>query len=80
MTLAPLIARVLLSVVFLVACLAKLADLAGSRAALRDFGVPTALLSPLGCSYPWPNWRWRWPRRSRWWRRWGKCCQRLVCS
>jgi peroxiredoxin len=52
MTLALLIARVLLSVVFLVAGIAKLADLAGSRAALRDFGVPAQLATPLGTLLP----------------------------
>ncbi len=46
MATALLIARVLLAAVFLVAGLAKLADLAGSRQALRDFGVPT----PTGCA------------------------------
>src|SRR5215469_7458654 len=52
MTLALLIARVLLFVVFLVAGIAKLADLAGSRAALRDFGVPAQLSTSLGTLLP----------------------------
>jgi uncharacterized membrane protein YphA (DoxX/SURF4 family) len=52
MTLALLIARVLLSAVFLVASLAKLADLAGSRAALRDFGVQVTLAMPQGTLLP----------------------------
>lgn len=38
MTLLLLLARLLLSIVFLVAGLAKLADLAGSRQAMRGFG------------------------------------------
>jgi uncharacterized membrane protein YphA (DoxX/SURF4 family) len=48
MDLVLLIARLLLAAVFLVAGLAKLADLAGSRQALRDFGIPTVFASPLG--------------------------------
>jgi peroxiredoxin/uncharacterized membrane protein YphA (DoxX/SURF4 family) len=52
MTLALLIARVLLSAVFLVAGLVKLANLAGSRQALRDFGVPTRLAEPFGLLLP----------------------------
>src|SRR5207244_9646561 len=47
-----LVLRLGLSAVFLVAGFAKLADLAGSRAALRDFGVPTALASPFGVLLP----------------------------
>src|SRR5436309_13711819 len=45
-------ARMLLAVVFVVAGLAKLADRAGARQALRDFGVPTALATPLGLALP----------------------------
>ncbi len=52
MSLALLIARLLLAAVFLVAGLAKLADLAGSRQALRDFGVPTRLATPFGLLLP----------------------------
>ncbi|MFL5696682.1 MAG: MauE/DoxX family redox-associated membrane protein [Ktedonobacteraceae bacterium] len=52
MATALLIARVLLAAVFLVAGLAKLADLAGSRQALRDFGVPTRLAWPFGLLLP----------------------------
>ena len=59
MTLALLIARVLLFVVFLVAGIAKLADLAGSRAALRDFGVPAQLSTSLVRCCRSVNWRWR---------------------
>src|SRR5919199_348775 len=47
-----LVPRVLLAVVFVVAGLAKLADRAGARQALRDFGVPTALATPLGSLLP----------------------------
>lgn len=52
MALVLLIARLLLAAVFLVAGLAKLADLAGSRQALRDFGVPARLASPFGLLLP----------------------------
>ena len=45
MNLVLLLARLLLAAVFLVAGLAKLADLAGSRQALRDFGVPAVFAS-----------------------------------
>src|SRR5438067_4172856 len=47
-----LAARLLLAAVFLVAGIAKLADLAGSRQALRDFGVPAQLATPLGTLLP----------------------------
>jgi peroxiredoxin/uncharacterized membrane protein YphA (DoxX/SURF4 family) len=52
MEIALLVARVLLAVVFVVAGLAKLADRAGSRQALRDFGVAAALATPLGTLLP----------------------------
>jgi peroxiredoxin/uncharacterized membrane protein YphA (DoxX/SURF4 family) len=52
MDLALLLARVLLAGVFVVAGLAKLADLAGSRQALRDFGVPAVLANPFGLLLP----------------------------
>jgi peroxiredoxin len=52
MSLALLIARLLLAAVFLVAGIAKLADLAGSRQALRDFGVPARLADPFGVVLP----------------------------
>lgn len=52
MSMALLLARVLLAAVFLVAGLAKLADLSGSRQALRDFGVPAQLAPPLGTLLP----------------------------
>src|SRR6266566_3959030 len=48
MDIVLLLARVLLAVVFLVAGLTKLADLKGSRQALRDFGVPAQLSAPGG--------------------------------
>lgn len=46
------IARLLLIAVFLVAGIAKLADLAGSRRAVAGFGVPSALAGPLGLLLP----------------------------
>lgn len=52
MSLALLIARLLLTAVFLVAGFAKLADLAGSRQALRDFGVPAVLANLFGVFLP----------------------------
>src|ERR687884_2264682 len=52
MDLVVLAARVLLALVFGVAGLAKLADRAGSRRALRDFGLPGWLASPLGVLLP----------------------------
>lgn len=52
MVFALLIARVLLCVVFLVAGLAKLADLKGSQHAMRDFGMPTVLANPFGVLLP----------------------------
>ena len=52
MTLLLLLARLLLCLVFLIAGLAKLADLAGSQLALRDFGVPAPLAAPLGILLP----------------------------
>ena len=52
MGLTLLIARLLLAAVFVVAGLAKLADRSGSRQALRDFGVPAPLATPLGILLP----------------------------
>jgi peroxiredoxin/uncharacterized membrane protein YphA (DoxX/SURF4 family) len=52
MALTLLIARLLLCVVFLVAGLAKLADLTGSQQAMRDFGVPSKLARPFGVLLP----------------------------
>src|SRR5216683_2059774 len=46
------IARLLLAAVFIVAGFAKLADLPGSRQALRDFGVPAVLVNPFGVLLP----------------------------
>ena len=46
------IARLLLAAVFIVAGFAKLADLPGSRQALRDFGVPAVLANPFGVLLP----------------------------
>ena len=45
---ALLVARLLLVGVFAVAGVAKLADRAGSRQAIADFGVPAPLAAPLG--------------------------------
>src|SRR6266850_314380 len=52
MTLLLMLARLLLSAVFLVACLAKLADLTGSRQAMRGFGVPGKLADAFGLLLP----------------------------
>jgi uncharacterized membrane protein YphA (DoxX/SURF4 family) len=52
MTLLLLFARLLLCAVFLVAGLAKLADLLGSRQAMRDFGVPNKLADFFGLLLP----------------------------
>ncbi len=49
---ALLVARLLLTVVFLVAGLAKLADRAGSKQALVGFGLPARLAAPLGILLP----------------------------
>ncbi len=48
MDLILLAARLGLAAVFVVAGLAKLADLAGSRQAMLGFGVPTALAGVCG--------------------------------
>lgn len=52
MAVALLLARLLLSAVFLIAGFAKLADLPGSQKALRQFGVPETLARPLGIVLP----------------------------
>src|SRR5437773_4386179 len=52
MTLLLLFARLLLCAVFLVAGLAKLADLPGSRQAMRGFGVPNKLADAFGLLLP----------------------------
>src|SRR5215208_919776 len=49
---ALLLARLLLAAVFAVAGAAKLADVAGSRAAVEGFGVPTRLARPIGTILP----------------------------
>lgn len=49
---ALLAARLLLAAVFAVAGAAKLADLAGSRAAVAGFGVPERLAGPIGTALP----------------------------
>src|SRR5438477_12974220 len=52
MTLLLMLARLILSAVFLVAGLAKLADLSGSRQAMRGFGVPGKLADLFGLLLP----------------------------
>ena len=52
MNTALLIARLLLALVFILAGVAKLADRKGSKQAVIDFGVPTALAAPLGVLLP----------------------------
>src|SRR5690242_17721717 len=52
MTLLLLFARLVLCAVFLVAGLAKLADLSGSRQAMRGFGVPGKLADLFGLLLP----------------------------
>src|SRR5215217_7533153 len=49
---ALLIARLVLAAVFIVAGLAKLSDLKGSRKAIADFGLPEVLASPLAVLLP----------------------------
>src|SRR6266513_3729768 len=52
MILLLMLARLVLVAVFLVAGVAKLADLAGSRQAMRDFGVPGKLADFFGLLLP----------------------------
>ena len=52
MSILLLIARLLLAVVFVVAGLAKIADLRGSQKAVEGFGVPSFLAIPLGTILP----------------------------
>jgi thiol-disulfide isomerase/thioredoxin len=52
MGIALLVARLLLAGIFLLAGLTKLADRAGSRQALIDFGLPTTLATPFGILLP----------------------------
>lgn len=49
---ALLTARLLLAAVFLVAAIAKLPDLEGSRRAVRQFGVPDSSVSVIGALLP----------------------------
>lgn len=49
---ALLIARLVLALVFAVAGASKLADRAGSRRAVTDFGLPTSLAAPLAILLP----------------------------
>ena len=57
-----LVARVLLAVVFIVAGRAKLSDVAGSRKAMTEFGVPRVFAAPFGA--PWRAVAHRHPSRS----------------
>lgn len=52
MSILLLVARLLLAVVFVVAGLAKIADLKGSQKAVKGFGVPSSLAIPLGTILP----------------------------
>ena len=52
MSILLLVARLLLAVVFLVAGLAKVADLRGSQKAVQGFGVPSFLATPIGTVLP----------------------------
>jgi peroxiredoxin len=52
MSTAMLVARLLLALVFGAAGVAKLADREGSRQAIIDFGLPSALAAPLGLLLP----------------------------
>jgi peroxiredoxin len=52
MDIVLLLARLLLAAVFVVAGIAKLTDREGSRRAVANFGVPTALAAPLGILLP----------------------------
>src|ERR687896_1780229 len=49
---ALLIARLVLGAVFTLAGVAKLSDIKGSRQAIIDFGVPSAIAAPLGLVLP----------------------------
>lgn len=49
---ALLAARLLLALVFVMAGMVKLADRAGSRRAIVDFGLPAAFAGPLGILLP----------------------------
>ena len=49
---ALLLARLVLGAVFSLAGVAKLSDLKGSRRAITDFGVPSAIAAPLGLLLP----------------------------
>src|SRR5215211_1025223 len=52
MNTALLIARVLLALIFATASVAKLGDREGSRRAIVDFGLPSALATSLGLLLP----------------------------
>ncbi len=61
-----LLAHLLLAVVFVVAGAAKLFDRQGSRKAIIDFGLPSALAAPLGLLLPVAGFRVG-ERDRRWW-------------
>ena len=70
MDIALLLARVLVAVVFTIAGAAKLADIGGSRQAMRDFGVPRTLATLLGTVLPLAELAIAFaliPRSSSWW-------------
>jgi peroxiredoxin/uncharacterized membrane protein YphA (DoxX/SURF4 family) len=52
MSTAVLALRLIVAAVFAVAAVGKLLDLAGSRQAMRDFGVPSRLAGPFGLLLP----------------------------
>ena len=52
MTLLILVCRVVLAVVFVVSAVAKVRDRAGSRTAVREFGVPSALVPTIAVGLP----------------------------
>ena len=52
MIVVAVVARVLLAAVFAVAGMAKLADRAGTRRALADFGTPTRVVGPMALVLP----------------------------
>ena len=47
--------RAVLSVVFIIAGVAKLLDLRGSQKALKDFGLPPGTAERLGVACQWPR-------------------------
>src|SRR5215208_5912696 len=75
MNTALLIARLLLSLVFVVAGITKLADRQGSRQAIVDFGLPSSLAAPLGVLLPLAELAVAatlLPASTAWWGAWGR--------